>query len=221
MEQFRRAYGFVKSFLNGIFGFCCICLLEWEYCSWYVLHSNFHLLLSEKHFSSISLILFTVYNFVIPSLKIISCTEYTGAKDAHAVSPHFSQFLYYGIVSSLFTFPAHFSFGQAATLLQHLRMNRLLGFFQWFMALAFGFLSVKFFRLNHQMIISKPLFSLIVPWGLTKYQFICLIQHCPSISLGGQSALSFLSLAESHQLPLVDQVPYAPVLCLLMVLHSQ
>ncbi|XP_047960649.1 dol-P-Glc:Glc(2)Man(9)GlcNAc(2)-PP-Dol alpha-1,2-glucosyltransferase isoform X4 [Salvia hispanica] len=77
-----------------------------------------------------------------------------GAKDAHTVSPHFSQFLYYGVVSSLFTFPVHFSFGQASTLSHQLLKNRLLGFFQGFMALALAFLSVKFFSIAHPYLLA-------------------------------------------------------------------
>ncbi|KAL3628633.1 hypothetical protein CASFOL_027679 [Castilleja foliolosa] len=112
-----------------------------------------------------------------------------GAKDAHSVSPHFPQVLYFGLVSALFVFPFHFSLGQAAITFQQLRERKLLGFFQCFTALTISFLSVHYFR------------------------------HSTSISSCRQSALSFLSLAKSHQLPLVNQVPYGPTICLLVVFY--
>ncbi|KAL8522094.1 hypothetical protein ACS0TY_012300 [Phlomoides rotata] len=70
-----------------------------------------------------------------------------GAKDAHAVSPHFSQLLYYGLISALYMFPVHFSLRTAATLFRQLLKNKLLSFFQCFMALTLGFISVQYFRL--------------------------------------------------------------------------
>lgn len=186
MESFLGAFGFTNSFLDGICGFCCICLLEREYCSWYIL-LLFSLFVFGEVLLIFSSILVIVYIFLpLPQLKIVTCPKFSGAKDAHAVSTHFAQFLYYGVVSSLFTFPAHFSFGQAATLFQPLLKNRPLGFFQWFMALAFAFFSVKFFRLSYErnwrMIISKMSFSLINPRDLAKFQCICLIQSAASPS---------------------------------------
>ncbi|XP_073126032.1 dol-P-Glc:Glc(2)Man(9)GlcNAc(2)-PP-Dol alpha-1,2-glucosyltransferase isoform X2 [Henckelia pumila] len=68
-----------------------------------------------------------------------------GAKDSHAVSPHFSQLLYYSLVSALFTVPASFSLQQAAVLFGQLSRNKLFSCFQFIVALTICSLSVKFF----------------------------------------------------------------------------
>ncbi|CAI9780123.1 unnamed protein product [Fraxinus pennsylvanica] len=77
-----------------------------------------------------------------------------GAKDAHAVSPHFAQLMYYSLVSAVFTFPVHFTLIQAAVLLGSFRQSRLLTFFQWFTALTAAFLSVHFFSIAHPYLIA-------------------------------------------------------------------
>lgn len=76
------------------------------------------------------------------------CSVSSGAKDAHAVSPHFAQLLYYGVVSAMFMFPVVFSIDQAVVIFRQFCKKKLLHFFQWFMALTVGFLSVEFFRLS-------------------------------------------------------------------------
>ena len=70
-----------------------------------------------------------------------------GAKEAHAVSPHFAQIMYFGLVSALFAAPPHFTRGHALDLFQSFWKNRLLGFSLGFLALIAGLLSVHFFRL--------------------------------------------------------------------------
>ncbi|EYU41722.1 hypothetical protein ABFS82_10G032300 [Erythranthe guttata] len=77
-----------------------------------------------------------------------------GAKDAHTVSPHFAQLLYYGVVSALFMVPVHFSLDQAALLFRQFCKKKLLSVFQWFMALALGFLSVEFFSIAHPYLLA-------------------------------------------------------------------
>ncbi|GFQ07333.1 dol-p-glc:glc(2)man(9)glcnac(2)-pp-dol alpha-1 2-glucosyltransferase [Phtheirospermum japonicum] len=77
-----------------------------------------------------------------------------GAKDAHSVSPHFPQVLYFGLVSALFVFPVHFSLGQAAFVFQQHRERKLLGFFQCFTALTIGFLSVHYFSIAHPYLLA-------------------------------------------------------------------
>lgn len=77
-----------------------------------------------------------------------------GAKDAHAVSPHFAQLMYYSLVSAVFTFPVHFTLIQAAVLFGSFRQSRLLTFFQWFTALTAAFLSVHFFSIAHPYLIA-------------------------------------------------------------------
>lgn len=70
-----------------------------------------------------------------------------GAKEAHTVSPHFAQIMYFSIVSALFAAPLHFTIGQALDLFWSFWKNRLLGFFLGFLALIASLLSVHFFRL--------------------------------------------------------------------------
>ncbi|XP_073026341.1 dol-P-Glc:Glc(2)Man(9)GlcNAc(2)-PP-Dol alpha-1,2-glucosyltransferase isoform X2 [Primulina eburnea] len=77
-----------------------------------------------------------------------------GAKDAHSVSPHFSQLLYYSLVSALFTVPAHFSLQQAAVLFRQLSRNKMLSFFLSIVALTICFLSVKIFSIAHPYLLA-------------------------------------------------------------------
>ncbi|XP_075487886.1 dol-P-Glc:Glc(2)Man(9)GlcNAc(2)-PP-Dol alpha-1,2-glucosyltransferase isoform X1 [Primulina tabacum] len=77
-----------------------------------------------------------------------------GAKDAHSVSPHFSQLLYYSLVSALFTVPAHFSLQQAAVLFRQLSRNKMFSFFQSIAALTICFLSVKIFSIAHPYLLA-------------------------------------------------------------------
>ena len=71
----------------------------------------------------------------------------TGAKEAHAVSPHFAQLMYFSLVSSLALAPLHFSLDQAVHLFRSFWKKRALGFCQWIVALAAGFISVQSYRL--------------------------------------------------------------------------
>ncbi|KAK9290120.1 hypothetical protein L1049_008284 [Liquidambar formosana] len=77
-----------------------------------------------------------------------------GAKEAHAVSPHFAQILYFSLVSALAMAPLHFTLGKAADLLWSFWKNRPLSFFQVFMALIGGFLSVHFFSIAHPYLLA-------------------------------------------------------------------
>uniref|UniRef100_A0A0R0F1X7 Dol-P-Glc:Glc(2)Man(9)GlcNAc(2)-PP-Dol alpha-1,2-glucosyltransferase n=1 Tax=Glycine max TaxID=3847 RepID=A0A0R0F1X7_SOYBN len=69
-----------------------------------------------------------------------------GAKEAHAVTPHFAQMLYFSLVSVLAQAPMHFTITKAVDLFQMFRKSRALLFFQMFLALVVGLLSVHFFR---------------------------------------------------------------------------
>ncbi|XP_073313135.1 dol-P-Glc:Glc(2)Man(9)GlcNAc(2)-PP-Dol alpha-1,2-glucosyltransferase isoform X2 [Primulina huaijiensis] len=77
-----------------------------------------------------------------------------GAKDAHSVSPHFSQLLYYSLVSALFMVPAHFSLQQAAVLFRQMSRNKMFSFFQSIVALTICFLSVKIFSIAHPYLLA-------------------------------------------------------------------
>ncbi|KAG2690543.1 hypothetical protein I3760_09G191800 [Carya illinoinensis] len=69
-----------------------------------------------------------------------------GAKEAHAVSPHFAQIMYFGLVSALSVAPMHCNSGHVVDLFQSFWKRRPISFFQLFMAIIFGLLSVHYFR---------------------------------------------------------------------------
>uniref|UniRef100_A0A0R0F162 Dol-P-Glc:Glc(2)Man(9)GlcNAc(2)-PP-Dol alpha-1,2-glucosyltransferase n=1 Tax=Glycine max TaxID=3847 RepID=A0A0R0F162_SOYBN len=80
------------------------------------------------------------------SLLASSPSFSSGAKEAHAVTPHFAQMLYFSLVSVLAQAPMHFTITKAVDLFQMFRKSRALLFFQMFLALVVGLLSVHFFR---------------------------------------------------------------------------
>lgn len=80
---------------------------------------------------------------------LLSLTVYSniaGAKEAHAVSPHFAQIMYFGLVSALSVAPMHYNSGHFVDLFQSFWKRRPISFFQLFMAVTFGLLSVHYFR---------------------------------------------------------------------------
>lgn len=78
-----------------------------------------------------------------------------GAKEAHSVSPHFAQLMYFSLISVLFVTPMHFTIGQAAALARSFwKNNKLVSFFQLCTTLAVGFLSVHFFSIAHPYLVA-------------------------------------------------------------------
>ncbi|WCJ27065.1 Dol-P-Glc:Glc(2)Man(9)GlcNAc(2)-PP-Dol alpha-1 2-glucosyltransferase [Euphorbia peplus] len=77
-----------------------------------------------------------------------------GAKEAHVVSPHFAQIMYFGVVSALATAPLHFSLGQGAYLSRSFWKNKPLSFCLVLAALTVGFLSVHFFSIAHPYLVA-------------------------------------------------------------------
>lgn len=80
------------------------------------------------------------------SLKLHICHDVAGAKEAHAVSPHFAQIMYFGLVSAAAMAPMHFSFGQISVLCQLFWKNKLLNLSLGLIALTVGLIAVHFFR---------------------------------------------------------------------------
>ncbi|KAK7373733.1 hypothetical protein VNO80_07149 [Phaseolus coccineus] len=76
-----------------------------------------------------------------------------GAKEAHAVTPHFAQMLYFSLVSVLAQAPMHFTINQAVDLFRMFRRSRALLLFQMFLALV-GMLSVHFFSVAHPYLLA-------------------------------------------------------------------
>ncbi|XP_010490692.1 PREDICTED: dol-P-Glc:Glc(2)Man(9)GlcNAc(2)-PP-Dol alpha-1,2-glucosyltransferase-like [Camelina sativa] len=77
-----------------------------------------------------------------------------GAKEAHVVSLHFAQIMYFSLVSALFTAPLHFSVVQLRNLFQKLHRNWPLSLLLSLVALIAGFSSVHFFSLAHPYLLA-------------------------------------------------------------------
>lgn len=70
----------------------------------------------------------------------------TGAKEAHTVSPHFAQLMYFSLVSALFMAPCHFNSAQVSALLRSCWKNMPHSFSQLFITVIASLLSIHFFR---------------------------------------------------------------------------
>lgn len=79
-------------------------------------------------------------------------TDTAGAKEAHAVTPHFAQILYFSLVSVLAQAPMHLTFTHVVDLFQSFWRRRPLSYIQMFLALIAGIFSVHFFRLHQSHI---------------------------------------------------------------------
>ncbi|XP_071698501.1 dol-P-Glc:Glc(2)Man(9)GlcNAc(2)-PP-Dol alpha-1,2-glucosyltransferase-like [Rutidosis leptorrhynchoides] len=77
-----------------------------------------------------------------------------GAKEAHTVSPHFAQLLYYGLVSCCFMAPVHFSASQVVNLATSFWKNRPLSFLLSFLAIVVSFVSVHYFSIAHPYLLA-------------------------------------------------------------------
>lgn len=77
-----------------------------------------------------------------------------GAKEAHAVSPHFTQMMYFALVSALFSAPFHFTLGRAVSLLRSFWKSRPLSYALLFGAFAAGLLAVHLFSIAHPYLLA-------------------------------------------------------------------
>uniref|UniRef100_A0A803MJ51 Dol-P-Glc:Glc(2)Man(9)GlcNAc(2)-PP-Dol alpha-1,2-glucosyltransferase n=1 Tax=Chenopodium quinoa TaxID=63459 RepID=A0A803MJ51_CHEQI len=109
-------------------------------------HSKWELVVS---FSPFLFVLVAFVAFVYWNGSVV-----LGAKEAHAVSPHFSQILYFAMVSALFSAPFHFTLGHASVLLRSFWKLRPLSFFLGFVIFAAGLLSVHFFSIAHPYLLA-------------------------------------------------------------------
>lgn len=109
-------------------------------------HMKWELLVS---FSPFFALLMAFVAFVVWNGSIV-----LGAKEAHTVSPHFAQLLYYSLVSCCFMAPVHFSTSQAANLAMSFWKNRPLSFFLFFLATTASFLSVHYFSIAHPYLLA-------------------------------------------------------------------
>ncbi|CAK8579678.1 unnamed protein product [Lathyrus sativus] len=109
-------------------------------------HMKLELLIS---FSPYLMVLIAFLLFVYWNGSIV-----LGAKEAHAVSPHFAQILYFGLVSILAQAPMHFTFTHAVDMFQSFWRSRPLSYIQMFLALIAGILSVHFFSVAHPYLLA-------------------------------------------------------------------
>ncbi|KAH7678075.1 Dolichyl-P-Glc:Glc(2)Man(9)GlcNAc(2)-PP-dolichol alpha-1,2- glucosyltransferase protein [Dioscorea alata] len=77
-----------------------------------------------------------------------------GAKEAHTVSPHLAQMLYFGLASAAALAPVHFTLKQAGKLCQWLMKTRILGLLQILVALTIGLMIVHFFSIAHPYLLA-------------------------------------------------------------------
>ncbi|KAL4284362.1 hypothetical protein GQ457_16G022710 [Hibiscus cannabinus] len=77
-----------------------------------------------------------------------------GAKEAHVVSPHFAQIMYFSLVSALLAAPLHFTIGHVLDVFWSFWKNRLLGGFLLLSALIASLLSVHFFSIAHPYLLA-------------------------------------------------------------------
>ncbi|XP_021835936.2 dol-P-Glc:Glc(2)Man(9)GlcNAc(2)-PP-Dol alpha-1,2-glucosyltransferase isoform X2 [Spinacia oleracea] len=127
------------SHLSGLFD-------EFQYIIIQAWHLKWELMVS---FTPFILVLGAFVSFVYWNGSVV-----LGAKEAHAVSPHFAQTMYFAMVSALFSAPFHFTLGHATALLRSFFKIRPLSFFLGFVILTAGVLSVHFFSIAHPYLLA-------------------------------------------------------------------
>lgn len=95
------------------------------------------------------LVAFAFLAFVIHNGSIV-----VGAKEAHSVSPHFAQILYFGLASAVAMAPVHFNLSKVAVLCQSFREERTKFLVLFLAALISALLSVQFFSLAHPYLLA-------------------------------------------------------------------
>ncbi|CAD5330590.1 unnamed protein product [Arabidopsis thaliana] len=103
------------------------------------------------------LIKFSPFIFVVVAFGIFILWNggiVLGAKEAHVVSLHFAQIMYFSLVSALFTAPLHFSVNQLRHQFHQLHRNWSLSLILTLVALVAGFVSVHFFSLAHPYLLA-------------------------------------------------------------------
>ncbi|CAL9773664.1 unnamed protein product [Musa acuminata subsp. burmannicoides] len=98
-------------------------------------------------FAPFVMVLLAFVTFVIWNGSIV-----LGAKEAHPVSPHFAQMLYFGLCCAAALGPVHFT--QATCLYQSFRKNKIFYSFQVLLALVIGFIAVFFFSIAHPYLLA-------------------------------------------------------------------
>ncbi|XP_020585485.1 dol-P-Glc:Glc(2)Man(9)GlcNAc(2)-PP-Dol alpha-1,2-glucosyltransferase isoform X2 [Phalaenopsis equestris] len=77
-----------------------------------------------------------------------------GAKEAHVVSLHFAQLMYFGLAAAAALAPVHFTLGQASTLWQSLRRHKIGNSFGLLASLFLCMIFVHFFSIAHPYLLA-------------------------------------------------------------------
>ncbi|KAD1332622.1 hypothetical protein E3N88_43000 [Mikania micrantha] len=108
-------------------------------------HLKWELLVS---FSPFVALLLAFAAFVVWNGSIV-----LGAKEAHTVSPHFAQLLYFSLLSC-FMAPVHFSKSHVASLAQSFLKSRPLNILLWLSVTIICFLMVHYFSIAHPYLLA-------------------------------------------------------------------
>ncbi|XVF76633.1 hypothetical protein PTKIN_Ptkin13bG0282000 [Pterospermum kingtungense] len=122
-----------------------------------LLHEIQAIVLTSWHIKWKLLVSFSPFFFVLLAFVAFlfwNGSVVLGAKEAHTVSPHFAQIMYFSLVSVLFAAPLHFTRGHTLDLFRSFWKNRLLGFFFGFVALIAALLSIHFFSIAHPYLLA-------------------------------------------------------------------
>ncbi|XP_043695140.1 dol-P-Glc:Glc(2)Man(9)GlcNAc(2)-PP-Dol alpha-1,2-glucosyltransferase [Telopea speciosissima] len=100
-------------------------------------------------FGPFLLVLLAFVTFVLWNGSIV-----LGAKEAHSISPHFAQIMYFSLVTALAMAPLHFTLGRAKVLCRTLWRMRPMSFIKGLVVLLAGFLAVHFFSIAHPYLLA-------------------------------------------------------------------
>ncbi|KQJ83430.1 dol-P-Glc:Glc(2)Man(9)GlcNAc(2)-PP-Dol alpha-1,2-glucosyltransferase isoform X1 [Brachypodium distachyon] len=126
------------------------------------LHTSFTEEISDISFglwNSKCKVLITFTPFVIVLVVFVAFIIWNGgivlgAKEAHVVSPHFAQLLYFGLVSSAALLPWHFTPRRVSDLFRLCRKNKTFSLLAMLMALGLSFVAVHFFSIAHPYLLA-------------------------------------------------------------------
>lgn len=97
---------------------------------------------------------FAIVLVVFVALVILNGGIVLGAKEAHVVSPHFAQFLYFGLVSAAALLPLHFTPKRASDLFRVCAKNNFFSSLAMLVALGLSFVAVHFFSIAHPYLLA-------------------------------------------------------------------
>ncbi|KAM0853782.1 hypothetical protein ACQ4PT_050850 [Festuca glaucescens] len=101
------------------------------------------------NFTPFAIVLVVFVAFIIWNGGIV-----LGAKEAHVVSPHFAQFLYFGLVSAASLLPLHFTPRRVSELFRGCAKNKTSSSLAMLVALGLSFVAVHFFSIAHPYLLA-------------------------------------------------------------------